>query len=75
VGDPVTLALSNVTIGTSGCCGAQLTVYKPDGTRLAGPTFFGTNGKTLSLQLPATGTYALVLDPQGAATGSVTASL
>jgi hypothetical protein len=74
-GQSVTLALSDVTIGTSGCCGAQLTVYKPDGTRLAGPFFFGTNGKAVPLQLPATGTYAVVLDPQGAATGGVTASL
>ena len=74
-GQAVTLTLANVTLGTSTCCGGQLTVYKPDGTRLSGPAFFGTNGKTVSLQLATTGTYAVQLDPQGAATGSLTASL
>jgi large repetitive protein len=74
-GQSVTLRLTNVTLGTSTCCDGQLTVFKPDGTRLAGPFFFGTNGKTVPLQLPTTGTYSALLDPQGAATGSLTASL
>jgi hypothetical protein len=74
-GQSVTLRLTDVTLGPSTCCDGQLTVFRPDGTRLAGPFFFGTNGKTVSLQLATTGTYAVQLDPQGAATGSVTASL
>ena len=50
-------------------------MFRPDGTRLAGPFFFGTTGKAVALQLPSTGTYSALLDPQGPATGSVTASL
>ena len=68
LGSVLGLVLGDTTYG-------QLTVFKPDGTRLAGPFFFGTNGKTVPLQLPTTGTYSALLDPQGAATGSLTASL
>jgi hypothetical protein len=74
-GQSVTLRLTNVTLGTSTCCDGQLYVFRPDGTRLSGPFFFGTNGKTVPLQLPTTGAYTVQLDPQDAATGSVTASL
>ncbi|MEX2103283.1 MAG: hypothetical protein WD805_04905, partial [Gaiellaceae bacterium] len=74
-GQAATLRLTEVTLGTSTCCGGQLTVFRPDGTRLAGPFFFGTNGKAVSLQLPVAGTYTALLDPQGAATGSVTLAL
>jgi len=62
-GQSVTLRLTNVTIGTSGFSSA-VSILKPDGATLLSPTFFGTSGKTLALQLPANGTYRIVLDPQ-----------
>jgi hypothetical protein len=65
------LAVNDVTIGTSTCCGALVSVRKPDGPTLVGATFFGTNGKTLTTTLPLSGTYSIVVDPQNAATGRV----
>lgn len=66
----LTLKLANITLGTSTCCSGQLTLLKPDGMRLAGPMFFGTNGKTVPLQLPLAGTYTVFLDPQRPARGT-----
>ena len=74
-GQAVALTLSEVALGTSTCCGGQVSVFKPDGTRLTGPSYFGTNGKTVNAQLPVAGTYTVLLDPQGTETGSVTAAL
>jgi hypothetical protein len=74
-GQGVTLRLTNVTIGTSGFSSAKVSVLKPDGSTLLAPTYFGTSGKTLALQLPANGTYRIVLDPQSFATGNATLAL
>jgi uncharacterized protein YhfF len=74
-GQRVTLRLTAVTIGTASSTSAQVSVLTPSGTTLLSPTFFGTNGKTIALTLGAAGTYAIVLDPQGNATGSVTVAL
>ena len=74
-GQRITLRLTGVTIGTSGSVSSKVSVLNPNGTNLLSPTFFGTNGKTIALTLSATGTHAIVLDPQAAATGSATASL
>ncbi|MEO8290765.1 MAG: S8 family peptidase [Gaiellaceae bacterium] len=74
-GQRVTLRLTGVTIGTSCCSSAQVSVLNPSGTTLLSPTYFGTSGKTLALTLAATGTYTVVIDPQSSATGSVTAAL
>jgi hypothetical protein len=74
-GQRATLRLTGVTIGTACCTSAQVSVLNPNGTALLSPTFFGTSGKTLALSLAATGTYTGVIDPQGNATGSVTAAL
>jgi large repetitive protein len=71
----VTLRLTGVSIGTSCCSSAQVSVLTPSGTTLLAPTYFGTNGKTLAVTLGSTGTYTIVIDPQSSATGSVTASL
>jgi subtilisin family serine protease len=75
-GHRISIRLSGVTIGTSCCTSAKVSVLKPDGSTLVSPTSFGTNGafidtKTLSL----TGSYRIVIDPQSAAVGSVTLSL
>ena len=74
-GQRVSLGLSQVTVGTSTCCSMKLSVVKPDGTSLLYPSYVGTRPVTLGLQLPVTGVYAIVLDPQGADTGSATVTL
>ena len=74
-GRAVTLTASGVTIGTSGCCSTMVSVLKPDGTRLVSPTYVGTNGRSLTMTLPVAGTYAVVVDPQRAATGAMTLAL
>jgi subtilisin family serine protease len=74
-GRTVTLRLSNVTIGTSCCSSAKVSVLRPDGTTLVSPANFGTTGKTLSVSLPVSGTYSIFVDPQSNAIGSVTLAL
>jgi subtilisin family serine protease len=74
-GRTVTLTAGPVTIGTSGCCSTMLSILRPDGTRLVSPTYVGTNGRSLTTTLSVTGTYAVVVDPQGAATGGMTLAL
>jgi hypothetical protein len=71
----VTLRLTGVSIGTSCCSSALVSVLNPSGTTLLAPTYFGTNGKTAALTLGSTGTYTIVIDPQSSATGSVSVSL
>jgi Subtilase family/Fervidolysin N-terminal prodomain len=74
-GQGVTLRLTNVTIGPSGFSSAKVSILKPDGATLLSPTYFGTSGKTLALQLPANGEYRIVLDPQSFSTGNATLAL
>jgi subtilisin family serine protease len=72
-GQRVTIRATGVTIGPSTCCSTTLVIKKPDGVPLASG-LAGTNGGTLAATLPAAGTYSLVVDPQGAGTGSITVS-
>jgi hypothetical protein len=74
-GRTVTLTASVVTIGTSGCCSTMVSILRPDGTKLVSPTYVGTNGRSLTTTLPAAGTYTVVVDPQGPATGGMTLAL
>ncbi len=74
-GRTVTLKLSSVTIGTSCCSSAKVSVLRPDGTTLVSPANFGTTGKTLSFSLPVAGTYSIFVDPQSNAVGSVILTL
>jgi hypothetical protein len=71
----VTLKLTGVTIGTSCCTSAKVSVLKPEGTTLVSPAYFGLSGKTLSFSLTAAGVYSVVVDPQSNAVGSVTVSV
>jgi hypothetical protein len=73
-GQSVTVVSSGVTIGTSTCCGVDLTIYKPDGSFLT-LRQTGTNGGSFTVQLPVAGTYTLVVDPWYAKTGSITLQL
>src|SRR5712692_194956 len=64
----------NVLNPTFGSC--NLTVYDPNGTGVAfGPCSTGTSNYIDTVTLGVTGTYKVVVDPQGAATGSVSVSI
>lgn len=68
VGQTVSLQLSSVTITTG-----SVSIMKPDGTNLVAPTSFGTGGVVIDTQiLPATGAYAVLLDPAAASIGNAT---
>ena len=71
-GRTVTLKLTAVTIGTSCCSSAKVSVLRPDGTTLVSPANFGTTGKTLTFSLPSNGVYSVFVDPQSNGVGSVT---
>ena len=65
-GERQTLQMSAVTITSS-----TVSVLKPDGTTLAS-TSVGTSGGALNVELPTTGTYAIMVDPASTYTGSMT---
>jgi len=69
-GRAITLKLSNVTIST-----AYVSILKPEGTTLVSNQLVSTGGRTLTCTLPADGTYTIVIDPLGAATGGMTLTL
>jgi YD repeat-containing protein len=72
----ISLNLTNVSIGTSSCCSTRVSILNPDGSTLVTPTFFGTSGAFIDVQiLPATGTYTILVDPQGTDIGSATLTL
>jgi hypothetical protein len=60
------LVLSSVSISSS-----IVTILRPNGTTLAA-ALVGTAGRTFTIDLAATGTYTILLDPRFAATGSMT---
>ena len=67
--------LTNVTIGNTSCCGAQISILKPDGTNVVPPILVGTFGATMTATLPATARYTIGIDPQQAYTGGITLTL
>ena len=71
----ISLRLSNVTFGSSTCCGARISISKPDGTNLIPPALVGTFGATLTATLPVTGQYSILVDPLSANTGGITLTL
>jgi hypothetical protein len=74
-GQRVSLRLSNVTIGNTSCCGARISMLKPDGTNVVPPILVGSFGATITATLPVTGSYSIGVDPQGAYTGGITLTL
>ena len=71
----VSLRLSNVTIGNTSCCGAKISILKPDGTTVVPPILVGSFGATITATLPVTGTYSIGIDPQQAYVGGITLTL
>jgi hypothetical protein len=75
-GQRVSLGMSNVTIGSSSFFGTKVSILRPDGTTLVAPVNVGTSGGAIDTQnLPADGTYTILVDPQDANTGSMTLAL
>jgi hypothetical protein len=67
-GQRVMLKVSNVTVGTSTCCSMYVSV--PGVTQ---PVFMGRNGGQIeAFRLPRTGTFSVLVDPQGTDGGSAT---
>jgi len=70
-GQRISLNLTAVTISTS-----YVSIVKPDSTNLVSPTFVSTGSKFIDTQLlPVTGTYTILVDPQGTYTGNMTLRL
>jgi hypothetical protein len=70
-GRSISLKISSVTISS-----ALVSILKPDGTALVAASSFGTAGKFIDrTTLPVTGTYTILIDPQGTAIGSATLTL
>jgi RHS repeat-associated protein len=67
------LAASNDTIGP-GSCAAKISIKTPQGGSLVSPTCIASGGK-ITTTLGAGGIYTIFVDPQVAATGSVTLTL
>jgi hypothetical protein len=66
-GQPVSIALTNITIPIS-----FVSILKPDGTQLVSNQLVGPFPKTIAATPTVDGTYTIVIDPQGTATGSMT---
>jgi subtilisin family serine protease len=70
-GQRISAQISGVTFSF-----AFVSVLKPDGTTLVTNRIVGTAGTFVdTTTLPAAGTYSIVVDPQGAATGSASVTL
>jgi hypothetical protein len=69
-GQRVTLTFSGVTVLFS-----YFSILRPDGSPFVSQTFLFTSGRTVTADLPADGTYAIVIDPQSSETGNMTLSL
>jgi hypothetical protein len=72
-GQRISLDVDSVTFSGSSCCSATVALLAPDGSTLVPANYIGTltSGEVIdATPLPQTGTYTLVVDPQGQATGS-----
>ena len=72
-GQRVALQLSSSTF--TGCLAVRDFVKKPDGTTLASLDLCSGSGFIDTVVLPVTGTYTILIDPQGTTTGSQTLTL
>ncbi|HZE71919.1 MAG TPA: IPT/TIG domain-containing protein [Pyrinomonadaceae bacterium] len=69
-GQRVSLKLSNSTF--TGCYAVNDVVKNPDGTTLTSGALCSAAGFVDAVALPVTGTYTVLIDPQGITTGSQT---
>ncbi|WP_374455287.1 IPT/TIG domain-containing protein [Nocardioides sp.] len=74
-GQRVSIELTGATFGTSSSS-ARVSLLRPDGTALVTATNFSNSGTFIDTKtLPTTGTYTLLIDPQGTNTGQVDATV
>jgi hypothetical protein len=66
-GRQVTISLTNITVSIS-----FVSILKPDGTQLVTNQLVGAFPKTITATPTVDGTYTIVVDPQGTATGTMT---
>jgi len=67
---------SNLPMACPWCQAAYVSIYKPDGQVFVQGTWANASGTFIDVQtLPVSGTYTLLLDPQGASTGRATIGL
>src|SRR5207253_313450 len=75
-GQRVSLNITNGSFGTNTCCAIRVSIQNPDGSNLVSPTYEANTGGFIdTVTLPTTGTYTIVIDPQGTTTGSGTLNL
>jgi hypothetical protein len=76
-GQRVSVGLSGITFAPGYCCDiGTVALYKPDGTVLQAPVAFTNQGAgTASVALPASGTYAILIDPYLGRSGAITVTL
>ena len=73
-GQLVSVSLTGNTY--TGCNAVVSSILKPDGSTLESTGLCGGNsGSLASIALPSTGTFTVLVNPQGATTGSITAAL
>lgn len=70
----ISLKISGVAM-TGGNGYVDVSIKKPDGTNLVTSSFINSSGFIDTRILPVTGTYTILVDPQGTNTGSVTLTL
>ncbi|MBZ5509240.1 MAG: IPT/TIG domain-containing protein [Acidobacteriia bacterium] len=73
VGQQISVNITNSTY--AGCLSLTARVLNPDGSTLGSTSTCGSTLLVDSLTLGSTGTYTIVIDPQGTATGSATVLL
>jgi subtilisin family serine protease len=66
-GRQVTISLTNITVSIS-----FVSILRPDGTQLVTNQLVGAFPKTITATPTVDGTYTIVIDPQGTATGTMT---
>ena len=75
-GQRISLQSTDVTVGTSSCCSAMVSIVRPNGTNLVSPAYVGTNGGFVDTKtVTSTGTHTILFDPQGGSSGSATLRL
>jgi lipid-binding SYLF domain-containing protein len=73
LGQQISLTITNSTY--TGCIALNTSILKPDGTTLGSTGTCGSSAFIDSMTVPTTGTYTVLVDPGGTATGSVTLQL
>jgi len=66
----------SLKLGATTIANAYVSILNPNGSALASNVYLGTSGGFVDAKvLPATGTYTILVDPQGASIGSTTLTL